>query len=241
MGLQYKLVYKKGKDNIAADSLSRLPSENELFSISICRPRWLESIVEGYEKDEKAKTLLQELSIASPNKQGYTLHKGLIRFKDRIWLGNNSEAHQAILLSLHDSGVGGHSGFLGTYQRIKALFSWPHMKEHIKAYVQQCAICQQAKSENVRLPGLLDPLPIPTEAWNTISMDFITGLPKSSKFDCILVVIDKFSKYGHFLPLARPFTALTIAQQFIDSVYRLHGLPSVVISDRDPIFTSKMW
>jgi hypothetical protein len=143
MGLQYKLVYRKGKDNSAADALSRIPTANELHAISLCRPRWLEIIIEGYDKDDKAKTLLQELSIASPNAQGYSLHQGLIRHKDRIRLGHNREAHQAILLSLHDSGVGGDSGILGTYQRIKSLFSWPKIKEYIKQYVRQCSVCQQ--------------------------------------------------------------------------------------------------
>lgn len=241
MGLQYKLVYRKGKDNTAADALSRHPVENELFAISLCRPRWLETIVEGYIVDDQAKTLLQELSIHSPNPRGYSLHQGLIRYKDRIWLGNNVDAHKAILLSLHDSGVGGHSGFLATYHRIKSLFAWPKMKQDIRRYVQQYTVCQQAKSEHVKLPGLLDPLPIPTEAWSIISLDFVEGLPKSGSFDCILVVIDKFSKYGHFIPLSHPYTALTIAQKFMDNVYRLHGLPSVIISDRDPIFTSNVW
>jgi hypothetical protein len=241
MGLQYKLVYRKGKDNSTADALSRVPTANELHAISLCRPRWLEIITEGYDKDDKAKTLLQELSIASPNAQGYSLHQGLIRHKDRIWLGHNREAHQAILLSLHDSGVGGHSGILGTYQRIKSLFSWPKMKEDIMKYVRQCSVCQQAKAEHIRIPGLLNPLPIPTEAWNTISLDFVEGLPKLGSYNCILVVIDKYTKYGHFLPLSHPYSALTVAQKFVDNIYRLHGLPSVIISDRDPVFTSKLW
>jgi hypothetical protein len=163
MGLQYKLVYRKGTDNSAADALSRLPNDH-LLNISLCRPRWLEIIVEGYEQDAKAKKLLTELAVSTPNSQGYALHQGLIRYKDRVWLGNNVEAHKAILPSLHDSGVGGHSGFLGTYQRIKSLFAWPRMKDDIRKYVSQCVTCQQAKNEHVRLPGLLNPLPVPTEA-----------------------------------------------------------------------------
>ena len=241
MELQYKLVYRKGKENSAADALSRIPSANELYNISLCRPRWLESIVEGYAKDVTAQALLQELSLSSPNARGYSLHQGLIRYKNRLWLGNNPKAHQAILLSLHDSGIGGHSGFLGTYQRIKSLFAWPKMKEHVKTYVQQCTVCQQAKSEHIKLPGLLNPLPIPTEAWSIISLDFVEGLPKSGSYNSILVVIDKYTKYGYFIQLADPFTALTVAQKFLDTVYRLHGLPSVIISDRDPVFTSKVW
>lgn len=241
MGLQYKLVYRKGQDNSAADALSRQPSENELFHISLCRPRWLEIIVEGYDQDEKSKTLLQELSLVTPNSRGYSLHTGLIRYKDRIWISNNTEAHKAILLSLHDSGVGGHSDFLGTYQRIKSLFAWPRMKDDIRRYVSQCSTCQQAKNEHVRLPGLLNPLPVPIKAWSMISLDFVEGIPKSGAYNCILVVIDKFTKYGHLIPLSHPYTALEVAQKSVDTVYRLHGLPSVIISDRDPIFTSKIW
>jgi hypothetical protein len=197
--------------------------------------------VEGYEQDGQAKKLLEELALVTPNSRGYSLHQGIIRYKNRVWLGNNPEAHKAIMLSLHDSGVGGHSGFLGTYQRIKSLFAWPKMKEDIKKYVSQCSICQQAKNEHVRIPGLLNPLPVPTEAWSTISLDFIEGLPMSGGYICILVVIDKYTKYGHFIPLSHPYAALTVAQKFVDTIYRLHGLPNIIISDRDPIFTSLAW
>lgn len=72
-------------------------------------------------------------------------------------------------------------------------------------------------------------------------MDFISGLPPSKRGNCILVVVDKFSKYAHFLILNHPFTALTVAKVYLSEVYKLHGLPTAIISDRDPIFTSKLW
>jgi hypothetical protein len=77
-------------DNTTANALFRLPVDNELYAVSVCRTRWLESIVEGYNEDEQAKTVLQELSLVRSNNQGYSLNKGNMRFKDRIWLGNNN-------------------------------------------------------------------------------------------------------------------------------------------------------
>ena len=143
--------------------------------------------------------------------------------------------------TLHDSAVGGHSGFPVTYRRIKSNFAWPGMKHQIREFVQGCQIYQQAKPERVKYPGLLLPLPVPKQAWQTVSLDFISGLPPTSKGNCILVVVDKLSKYAHFMVLKHTFTALTVAKIFLDHVYRLHRLPTAIISDRDPNFTSGLW
>lgn len=115
------------------------------------------------------------------------------------------------------------------------------MKADVLKFVQDCQVCQQAKVEHVKYPGLLQPLEVPTQAWQVVCMDFIEGLPKSNRFDTILVVIDKFAKYAHFIALAHPFSALIVAQAYIDNVYKLHGLPAKIVSDRDKIFTSEVW
>jgi hypothetical protein len=72
-------------------------------------------------------------------------------------------------------------------------------------------------------------------------MDFIEGLPQSGQYNCILVVIDRFSRYGHFIPLAHPYTAAKVATLFVDNIYKLHSLPESIVSNRDPIFTSNFW
>lgn len=74
-----------------------------------------------------------------------------------------------------------------------------------------------------------------------ISLDFIEGLPKSARFDTILVSIDKFTKYDHFIPLSHPYTDLSVAQVFVEQIYKLHGLPKIIISDRGKVFTSALW
>jgi ribosomal protein L21E len=84
-------------------------------------------------------------------------------------------------------------------------------------------------------------LSVPSQAWQAISLDFIEGLPQSGSYNTILVKVDRLTKYAHFVPLRHPFTALKVAQVFMAAVYRLHGMPESIVSDRDRIFTSTLW
>ena len=115
------------------------------------------------------------------------------------------------------------------------------MRSSVHAFVCACTVCQQAKPDRARYPGLLQPLPVPASAWDMVSLDFVEGLPRSGFANCILVVVDKFSKFAHFIPMKHPFTALTVAKVYMDNVYKLHGMPSSLISDRDRIFTITLW
>jgi hypothetical protein len=98
------------------------------------------------------------------------------------------------------------------------------------------SLCKLVRS--ICKPNLIDQ-PTPQEAWQTVSLDFFEGLPNSGNSDCILLVVDKFTRYGHFIPLYHPFTASTVVMVFLNEVYRLHGLPSAIIFDRDLVFTCK--
>lgn len=144
-------------------------------------------------------------------------------------------------MEAHDSAMGGHLGFHVTYARVKRTFSWPGMKKSVREFVAACGVCKQAKPEHVRYPGLLQPLPIPEQAWQIVSLNFVEGLPRSRRFNSILVVVDKLTQYAHLLPLSHSFTAIQVTQAYIDNVYKLHGLPQALISDRDCVFTSKLW
>jgi hypothetical protein len=185
MDLNFKIQHKKGISNAAADALSRCVVLPSVHVVSGSAPSWLERVVEGYADDPQAQELLLEFSIASPNTKGYSLIQGVIKHRNRVWIGNNKLAQDHIMEDLHNSGIGGHSGIQATYKRIKALFAWPRMKTCVTDFVRACQICQQAKVEHVKLPGLLQPLPVPSQAWSTVSLDFIEGLPKLGGYDVI--------------------------------------------------------
>ncbi|XP_039811591.1 uncharacterized protein LOC120674480 [Panicum virgatum] len=107
--------------------------------------------------------------------------------------------------------------------------------------IETDACANGAKPDRARYPGLLQPLPVLSSAWEMVSLDFVEGLPRLGNSDTILVVVDKYSKFAHFIPLRHPFTALSVAKAFLDHVYKLHGLPSSLVSDRDRVFTSNLW
>ena len=105
------------------------------------------------------------------------------------------------------------------------------MKGDIQRFVAHCAICLQNKYSNLAPRGLLQPLPIPKQIWDDISMDFIKGLPLSRGFYSIFAVVDRLSKYGHFISLRHPFSAHSVASIFVCKVVRLHGFPNSIIYD----------
>lgn len=191
--------------------------------------------------DEHAQQLLTELAIVNPNAAGYSLVEGLIRHKQKIWLGANSALQTKIISAFHASAVGGHSEVQATYQRVHKLFSWPGLKATVKSFVRQCAICQQAKHEHCKSPGLLSPLPIPSGAWQDLSMDFIEGLPKVNVYSIIYVVVDRFTKYAHFIAIKHPFIVASVATVFFDSIVKLHGKPKTIVSHRDKVFITNFW
>jgi hypothetical protein len=242
LGLQYKIVYKQGSSNRVADALSRRPhADMQLSALSVCEPSWTSSIIQGYDNDSYTQDIITKISVAQQSVPNFSLKDGILRFKDRVWVGNNHPLQVQIMSALHSAPVGGHSGFPVTYRRIKQLFAWKNMKNDVKEYMSRCQICQQAKPDRSKYVSLLQPLPIPSAAWQVITMDFVEGLPNSHNKNCILVVVDKLTKYGHFIPLSHPFTAAVVARAFFDNIYKLHGLPDSIISDRDKIFTSNLW
>ena len=161
--------------------------------------------------------------------------------KGKLVVGNNIALQHQLINIYHDTALGGHSRSTVTTARVASIFYWKKQQKQIRQYVRECPTCQQYKTENVATPGLLQPLPIPVAPFMDISMDFITGLPKSEGKEVIFVVVDRFSKYAHFMAFSHPYTANTVTKTFMESIYKLHGLPATIISDHDSIFLSQFW
>jgi len=104
-----------------------------------------------------------------------------------------------------------------------------------------CLVCQQNKVETNKTPSLLQTLSTPSQRWEEVSMDFITGLPKSEGKSAIMVVVDRLTKYANFCELSHPFKASTISTAFMEIIQKLHGNPKIIVSDIDPIFTGNFW
>lgn len=165
----------------------------------------------------------------------------MILYKNRVVIPPDSDLIVQLLQEFHDSPSGGHSGVLRTYKRIAAQFYWPSLPKSVRDYVASCSVCQANKTATAFPAGLLQPLSIPHQVWDDIIMDFVEGLPSSYGKNAVLVVVDRLSKYAHFLSLTHPFTAKTVAEKFVDGVVKLHGMPKTIISDRDPVFISHFW
>jgi hypothetical protein len=146
-----------------------------------------------------------------------------------------------VISELHSPPTTRHSGFTKTYEWVKRSFFWDGMKQDVHTFVVECDVCQRNKGETIKTPGTLQPLLIPSAIWQDISMEFIVGLPKSSNKSVIMVVVDHLSKYSHLCALQHPFTTSTMAQIFTDNIFKLHGMPHSIVSNRDPTFTSNFW
>ena len=128
-----------------------------------------------------------------------------------------------------------------TLEHIDRQFHWHGLRGDVTSYVRSCPTYQQMKSDNRAKAGLLQPLEIPTRKWAQVTTDLVTDLPESDGYTTIAVFVDRYTKMVHFAPCRKEVTAMEYAKLFVDHVFRLHGLPEVIISDRDPRFTSKFW
>ncbi|GJP55786.1 hypothetical protein CLOM_g14774 [Closterium sp. NIES-68] len=149
-----------------------------------------------------------------------------------IWVPNYPPLCQLLLEEYQDVLYAGHFGSNKTLTGIARHYYWSHLAEDVQKFVTSYDTCQRMTSSKQKKAGLLQPLPVPEQSWQVVSLDFITGLPPTtSGRDAILVVIDKFSKMGHFIPTHTTARTEETAQLFVRYIISQYGIPTTLISD----------
>lgn len=226
-----EINYKQGKDNLS-DPLSRRPDLASLIS-GVADDTFLTLVRKSYEADP----LYHKPPSVLVNQDGLWYMPG-----DRLAIPRNATVKQLILQELHDCPSAGHLGVNKTIQRVANRFWWPHMARTIRHYVTSCPSCQCNKPRNDLPAGLLQPLPVPDRKFEQITMDLITDLPPTARgYDAVVTFVDRLSKLVHFAPTTKTVTAPQLAHIFMNTWHKHHGMPKIIISDRDPRFLGNFW
>lgn len=238
--------YKPGPQNTVADALSRHPVKEGkvLLASTAAKLRkgkklaeanpFLERVKQGYQSDPW---------FADPaNTDNLTEASGVYTLADAIVVPDYDGLRLQVMQECHDAPYAGHPGRDKTLQLVKHWFWWPTVTGDVTQYVKSCDSCQRNKSRNKLPAGLLQPLPVPGLPWESFSMDMVVDLPQTEAgHDSITVFVDRLTKMVHLAPSNKTDTAKDVAQLFIKEVFRLHGMPKHMVTDRDPKFTSIFW
>ncbi|KAL0361544.1 UNVERIFIED_CONTAM: Transposon Tf2-11 polyprotein [Sesamum radiatum] len=161
--------------------------------------------------------------------------------KNRLYVPKGGDLRKSLISECHDTLWARHQGKERTYALVQRAYYWPQMRDDVKTYVRTYLICQQDKADHQKKVFLLQPFPIPKRPWESVSMDYISGLPKVGDSGSIIVVVDRLSKYATFIAAPEHVTAEGTTHLFFKHIVKYWGLPKDIISDRDSCFTSVFW
>jgi hypothetical protein len=255
----FQWVYKPGRTNVA-DPLSRIdrialqstltcPPEHTLAAIGGPHPRTfrstgadirptllasyptlIEQIKEGYKKDPWFSRPERTVGLLSQHDLWY---KG-----DRVVVPDITEIKEAIFHELHSAPYSGHFGVNKTVSQISRRFFWPRLRNFVQKHIKTCECCQRHKASNQKPQGPLRPLPVPSSKWDSIGVDFIVHLPKTlTGYNAICVFVDRLTKMVHLCPTTDECDGVETAELFIKHVWKHHGTPASIVSDRGTVFT----
>ncbi|WVZ81202.1 hypothetical protein U9M48_028612 [Paspalum notatum var. saurae] len=214
--------------------------EAELYNLVI-EPTIKDQIIAAQKKDKGMSHIRDEIN--EKNKACFKLDdEGVLWFKNRLVVPKDMELRKKILDEAHTSMFTMHPGSNKMYQDLKQKFWWTRMKREIAKYVSKCDVCQRVKADHLKPAGMLQPLAVPAWKWEDIHMDFIVGLPRTQKgYDSIWVVIDRFTKSAHFIPVKTTYRVKQYAKLYIFRIVSWHGVPQTITSDRGSLFVSRFW
>jgi hypothetical protein len=236
----FKIEYSAGK-TIKADRLSRRvdlqPEEKDNQNQTLLPAHFLALIdVQTYGTiDDYCRRKLEDAA------SGWTRANGLAYTeKDQLYVPNDANTHKGLIREAHDPGHVGHPGVKKSYELLSRDYYWPGMTTDVEEYIKTCPTCQQVKIYPAKKAGLLQPISPAHKPWEEIGVDLITGLPESQGYNAILTICDRYTKRPHFIPCTDSLSSMGLARLFRDNVWKYHGWPAKVISDRGPQFASKL-
>ena len=266
----FTLQYHPGKANVVADALSRkaqcvlsglvvyewkmydyISEFNPCFDVHdsgacfctlVAQPTILQKVIEAQRKDKKLECMRSQI-MAGDAVEGWNIHSnGGIHFLNKLCVPNDAQVKEEVMKEAHHSRFTVHPGETKMYHDLKRQYWWQGMKRDISQFVSKCLTCQQVKVEHQKPAGLLQPLPIAEWKWDHVTMDFVTGLPRTPQSkDSVWVIVDRLTKSAHFLPMRITDSVIVLSKLYVKEIVRLHGVPLSIVSDRDPRFTSQFW
>uniref|UniRef100_A0A8H7K2I8 RNA-directed DNA polymerase n=1 Tax=Bionectria ochroleuca TaxID=29856 RepID=A0A8H7K2I8_BIOOC len=230
----YEIIHRKGSENGRADALSRKPEYEQ--TVPKTNGQLLTMNNKGHLVQKALGATLKETAHIK-------VQIDTIPSLEKL----QQEARMALIKEIHEHPLSGHQGVKKTLDRIKRHHDYPGLRKEVQTVVSECDTCARIKSARHKPYGELKPVSVPERPWQSVSFDHIVKLPKSKEpmtgveYDSILVVIDRLTKYGHFIPYKEASSAEDLAYQFLRHVVSHHGLPDEIISDRGTTFASKFW
>jgi hypothetical protein len=203
----------------------------------------LSSIRKSKKYDEAVVKAVEELRKSSSKhlrSKEWSEEQGLILFRGKVYVPKDVNIRRKLVQLHHDTTIAGHPGQWKTIELVSRNYWWPGMTKFIINYVKGCDACNRSKIFPQQPIGKLQPIPIPSVPWKSVASDFITHLPNSEGFNAILVVNCRYTKRAHFIPSHDETSSAGLAVQYRDNVWKHHGLPDEMISDRGPQFASSL-
>jgi transposase InsO family protein len=205
---------------------------------NILREVWrsLKDDVQEESVAKAARELRKDKSRGTIKSTKWSESDGLLIFRGKIYVPKDRDLRHCIVEQHHDTCIAGHAGHFKTLKLISRNYWWPQMSRYIGIYVKHCDLCNWTKVQCQQPIGELHPSETPEAPWDTISIDFIVELLESHGYDTIMCVVDSLTKRTHFIPTHTTINAEGTALLFLKEVWKHHGTPQVVISDRGPQF-----
>ncbi|WVZ70289.1 hypothetical protein U9M48_018966 [Paspalum notatum var. saurae] len=210
--------------------------EAELYNL-VLEPTFKDQIIAAQKQDKAMAHFRDEID--DKKKACFKLDEGVLWFKNRLVVPKDMELRKKILDEAHTSMFTLHPSSDIPRFEAKVFVDSYEMRNH---QICKCDMCQRVKADHLKPAGMLQPLAVPAWKWEDIHMDFIVGLPRTPKgYDSIWVIIDRFTKSAHFIPVKTIYHAKTYAELYIARIVSLHGVPRTITSDRGLLFVSRFW